>query len=73
MLDLDPTTLFLSIVFSIVGIGYWSLGKKRNRYFRIPGLILMIFPYFVDNIWGLLGIGILLIIAPFVLTLMWPY
>ncbi len=68
MLDLDPTMIFFSIVFGIVGMGYWSYGKKQNQNFLIAGIVLMVYPYFVNTLWLLISIGLAVTAAPFLLT-----
>ena len=72
MLNLDPTTIALSIFFGIIGIGYYSYGKKGNFYFRLTGVGLMLYPYLIDGVPLVIGIGVLLTILPFILTRMNP-
>jgi hypothetical protein len=72
MLTLDPTQLFFIIFFGMVGIGYYSYGKKESIYFRIAGIALLVYPYFVDNIWLFGGLGALFMILPFVLDHFFP-
>jgi hypothetical protein len=62
------TQLFLSLLFGSIGIGYLIYGKKRKRIAAMAaGLILCAFPYFVSNVLLLVGIGIVLVILPFVI------
>lgn len=67
-MNLEPTNLFLSIVFGIIGTGYFAYGKKNNFYFMISGISLLVFTFFdLDDVtFGC--VGTLLIIVPFVLT-----
>ncbi len=67
-MDLDPTTIFLSIIFGVIGMGYFSYGKKQNPFFMVTGILLMVFPYFTSNIAAICGIGVLLLVLPFILT-----
>jgi hypothetical protein len=65
---MDTTQLFFSMTFSAVGLGYFVYGRRQ----RIPvpllcGLGLMLFPYFVENVILLLGIGLVLSILPLVI------
>ena len=56
-----------SIVFGIIGMGYFSYGKKSdNNIFLISGIALMVFPYFVEGLSLNIAVGIGLIIVPFV-------
>jgi len=55
-----------SIVFGIIGMGYFSYGKKSdNNIFLISGIALMVFPYFVEGLSLNIVVGIGLIIVPF--------
>ena len=72
MFDLDPTQLFFTIFFSMVGIAYYSYGKKESLYYRFAGIGLMIYPYFVSSNWGLGLFGALLMILPIVLDRIFP-
>jgi hypothetical protein len=72
MFNVDPEMLFFSLLFSIVGIGYFSYGKKHNFYFLLSGIVLMLFPYFVSQLWSLLIWGLGLIVLPFILNRISP-
>ena len=68
-MNLEPTGLFVSIVTGVIGIGYCSYAKKQqNIYFFVAGIGLMFYPYFIENVVALIGVGILLAIAPFVMN-----
>jgi hypothetical protein len=67
MFDMSPASLFLSIVMSSIAIGYYSWGKKHSGYFQICGGLLLIITFFVSDFWELMGIGIALIVLPFIL------
>ena len=50
----------------IVGMAYFSYGKKRQAWTPLfCGLALMIFPYFVSNLIMMLAVGIALIVLPY--------
>ena len=72
MLDLDPTTMFISLIICAVGSVYFAYGKKRSIYFRLTGIILFIIPFCVTELWWLLGIGIALAALPFILERIYP-
>lgn len=60
-------TLVWSIVFGIVGMGYFSFGKKQDKaVFLLSGIALMLFPYVVDGLTTTIVVGICLGILPFV-------
>lgn len=53
-------------IFGIVGMAYFMYGKKQKRWiFLFSGLALMIFPYFVSNLFLVCAIGIALIAMPY--------
>ncbi|MEG0341751.1 amino acid transport protein [Acinetobacter sp. TY1] len=63
---MDTTTLLLNVLFSSIGFGYFLYGRKQRK--NVPficGIILMIFPYFIDNLWAVLAIGITLSATPY--------
>jgi hypothetical protein len=72
MFTLDPATLFIMIFFSMVGIGYYSYGKKESIYYRLAGIALLVYPYFSDNVWVLGSLGVLFMILPMLLDHFFP-
>ena len=60
--------LVFSFIMSFVGLAYLSYGKKTVDFlFIVFGLLLMSYPYFIQDIVTSVIIGVLLGIAPFVL------
>ena len=58
--------MLAGFLFGTFGMGYFIYGKKRGAAVPLAcGLILMIYPYFVTNIWINVGIGLLLMALPF--------
>lgn len=59
-----PATLFGVILFSVIGFGAFSYGRKQAAW-RVAGIgvALMIYPYFVDQAWLLYAIGLALCAA----------
>jgi hypothetical protein len=56
-----PGALFGMIVFGAIGLAAFVYGKKSTLPKpMILGIALMVYPYFVSQIWFLYGIGILL-------------
>lgn len=61
-------SLLLSIFLGMIGMGYLGYGKKVQRYSMVlAGLLMMVFPYAVENIILMLLIGGLLCSGPFIL------
>ena len=65
--SLNTTTLIISVITGAFGMGYFMYGKSQQMAMpMLCGVALGIYPYFTDNIWILSGVGITLIVAPFV-------
>ncbi len=63
---MTPLSLFFNILISVVGFGYYIFGKKQQDIvFIFDGLALLVFPYFVANIWLTIVIGAILAVFPF--------
>lgn len=60
------TSVVLGVIFGSFGMGYLVYGKKqRNGIAFLSGFALCLFPYFVNNIYLYILIGVVLLIAPF--------
>ena len=58
-MDISASGLFLSLLISSVGIGFFIYGKKQTRVPQlIAGVLLLVYPYFVADTWIMLGIGV---------------
>ncbi|OTG65554.1 amino acid transport protein [Acinetobacter silvestris] len=63
---MNTSTLLLGVLFSSIGLGYFLYGKKQKKTMPfVCGLILIIFPYFIDQTAVLLIIGSVLSILPY--------
>lgn len=59
--------IFISVIISIIGLGYFIYGKRMTDYhFLIGGLLLMIYPYFIQSAILLIIAGLILLAAPFI-------
>jgi len=66
ILNMDSNVFVLSIVFGIIGMGYFSYGKSQSyNMFFYSGIGLMVFPYFVEGESPVIIVGILLSLIPF--------
>lgn len=55
---MNTAQLLLGVLFSSIGFGYFLYGKKQKVIIPLVcGLVLMIFPYFIDQTLLLIGIG----------------
>ncbi len=67
---MSATPLFLSLIFGSIGFGYFLYGKKQKMTVPfIAGIILMIFPYFIENAVFMSIIGIVLSILPWLIRI----
>lgn len=67
-MDLDPTYMLLSLMFSVVGLALFMFGKKTQRMpHLVAGLALMTCPYFISNAIAMTSICVILAVVPFVM------
>lgn len=67
---MDASTLFLGVLFSSIGLGFFIYGRKQQQ--PVPllcGLALMIYPYFVSAALPLAAIGTVLTVLPYFIRL----
>ncbi|MCH7392958.1 amino acid transport protein [Acinetobacter dispersus] len=65
---MNATQLFLGVIFSSIGLGYFMYGKKQKMTVPLVcGLVLMLFTYFIDNTAMISIIGVALSIVPYFL------
>lgn len=62
--DLDPGSIFLSLLVGSVGFVLFVYGKKQERFPQlIAGLVLMVYPYFVSGALPMFLVGIIVVVA----------
>lgn len=55
---MDFSTLFLGILFGLIGISAWIYGRKiSSARHMLLGVVLMFFSYFIHQVWLSLLIG----------------
>ena len=65
MLD-NPTLLMWSLLFGAFGMGYFAYGKKqRSPVPFVVGIALMVYPYFIANVYLVVLIGAVLLAVPY--------
>ena len=63
---MGSATLLWGILYGSIGMGYFVYGKKQHRGVALlSGIALMVFPYFVSNVYLSIVIGIALMGLPF--------
>ena len=61
-MDFSASALFANIVVSAVGCGLLMYGKKQRRPPQfVVGLLMLVYPYFVEGAWAIWGIAALLV------------
>jgi hypothetical protein len=56
------STLMWGVIFGSIGLGFFVYGKKQNAIVPLlSGIVLMVFPYFVSNLYILILTGIVLV------------
>jgi hypothetical protein len=59
-------TLMWGIILGSTGLGYFVYGKKQKAFIPLfCGIGLMVFPYFISNMFLLVIIGIVLMALPY--------
>lgn len=67
-MDLSVSSLLVDVIFGSLGLGYFVYGKKAQLLMPLViGLALMVYPYFIVDLWANIAIGVALAIVPFVL------
>jgi hypothetical protein len=70
MMRVDTSSLLWGLLFGSIGLGFLIYGRKQRAVVPLlSGLALMIFPYFVSNIFLLVTVGIVLIAIPYFVRL----
>ena len=66
----SPSTLMWGMIFGSIGLGFLVYGKKQKAVIPlICGIALIVFPYFISNIYILVLSGIVLIASPFIIKI----
>jgi hypothetical protein len=61
-------TLFIGFVAGAVGMAYIVYGKRQTRLSAVvAGVVLCVYPYFVDSLLWLCVIGAAVVAAPFLI------
>lgn len=64
------TTIMFSTLFGSIGLGYFIYGKKQQKMVPlIAGIALCAYPYFISNVYTMVGVGIILTAVPWLIRL----
>lgn len=67
MFETDSTAVLLwGLLFGSIGFGFLIYGKKQKAVVPlITGIVLCVVPYFITNVYALVGVGVVLMAIPF--------
>lgn len=52
--------------FGIIGLGFFSYGKKQKAVVPlVTGIALFLFPYVISNVYALVIVGAILVVLPY--------
>jgi hypothetical protein len=62
----STSTLMWGMIFGSIGLGFFIYGKKQKSIIPlISGIVLMVVPYLISNIYALILLGIVLVALPY--------
>jgi hypothetical protein len=65
---MNGTSLMIGIFTGAIGAGYFMYGKRQAKFVPlIAGMLLCVYPYFVEGVLWLVLVGVALMAAPFVI------
>jgi hypothetical protein len=63
-------SLIVGVIAGAIGMGYFIYGKRQTKIVpMVAGVLLCIYPYFLDSLLWLSVIGAALVVAPFVIEI----
>ena len=66
----DPSAMLWALLFSSIGLGYFIYGRKQdNKVVLWSGVGLMVYPYFFNNVYWIVGVGLGLALLPKIIKL----
>ncbi len=71
MFEMGSTAVLLwGLLFGSIGFGFFIYGKKQKAVVPlITGIALCVVPYFIANVYVLVGVGVVLVAIPFVVKI----
>jgi hypothetical protein len=65
---MSESTLLWGLLFGSIGVGFALYGRQQRAVVPLLcGIALMVYPYFVPNVFALVAIGIVLMALPYFL------
>jgi hypothetical protein len=67
---MNTSTIIWGVIFGSIGLGFFVYGKRQKDIIPLfSGIGLMVFPYFISNLYILILLGIILVAVPFVIKI----
>ncbi|MDP1932970.1 MAG: hypothetical protein Q8L60_16080 [Gammaproteobacteria bacterium] len=67
---MSESVLLWGVLFGSFGLGYFLYGKKQKKMVPLVcGIVLIVFPYFVSNLYLLVMAGAVLLATPYFVRL----
>jgi len=67
---MNATTLIWGVIFGSIGLGFFVYGKKQKSAIPLlSGIGLMVFPYFISNLYIMILSCIILVALPYFLKI----
>ncbi len=62
--------LIWGMLFGAVGLGFFIYGKKQRSVVPLlTGIALFLFPYFIQNVYILVIVGVILVAIPYIIRI----
>ena len=62
----DTTTLIWGVLFGAIGLGFLTYGRRQRAIVPlIAGIVLLLIPYFIPNVYLLVAAGAATMAAPY--------
>ena len=61
----STAVLLWGLLFGSIGFGFFIFGKKQKAVVPlVTGIVLCVVPYFIANVYVLIGVGVILVAIP---------
>ncbi|RLA57559.1 MAG: hypothetical protein DRR04_12595 [Gammaproteobacteria bacterium] len=62
----STSTILWALLFGSIGLGFFLYGRKQGKMTpKYCGVALMVYPYFVPDVYWLVGVGMGLVALPY--------
>ena len=66
----STAVLLWGLLFGSIGFGFFIYGKKQKAVVPlVTGIVLCVAPYFIANVYVLVGVGVILVAIPFLVRI----